>query len=213
MKIAILTSLEQWFVPYAKVLNKKLDNSKLFFNHKDIDNSYDTVFILSYHCLIEKRYLELHKYNLVIHASALPKGKGWAPIFWQILEGKNSIPFTMFEASQSIDDGDIYMQKYLELTGYELNVELRYKQAQFSIDMCIEFVNNFDKFKNSKIQVGDDSFYKKRIAEDSQLDINKTIKEQFNLFRIVNNNDYPAFFEINNVKYKIKIEEMNDENW
>ena len=36
--------------------------------------------------------------------------------------------------------------------------------------------------------------------------INKTIKEQFNLLRIVNNQEYPAFFEIDGRKYKLTIE-------
>ena len=34
MKIAILTTLNQWFVDYAKQLNNEIPNSKLFFNYK-----------------------------------------------------------------------------------------------------------------------------------------------------------------------------------
>lgn len=206
MKIAILTSLNQWFVPYAKELESKLSDSKLFFNHQDIDSSYEIVFILSYHNIIEDNFLKLHKYNLVIHESALPQGKGWAPMFWQILEGKNNIPFTMFEASSGVDNGEIYMQKNLELTGYELNNELRKKQAEFSMEMCIEFINNFNKLKNSTIQDGEESFYERRTEKDSQLDINKTIKEQFNLLRIVDNENYPAFFELDGNRFILKIE-------
>ena len=37
----------------------------------------------------------------------------------------------MFEAGSGVDDGDIYMQKTLILTGFELNAELREKQAFF----------------------------------------------------------------------------------
>ena len=95
MKIAILTSPNQWFVPYAKILNNKIISSELYFNHENIIKSYDIVFILSYHKIISKEYLKKNKHNIVIHASALPKGKGWAPMFWQILEGNNDIPFSM----------------------------------------------------------------------------------------------------------------------
>ena len=35
MKIAILTTPNQWFVSYAKELQGKLIDSKLFFDHKD----------------------------------------------------------------------------------------------------------------------------------------------------------------------------------
>jgi methionyl-tRNA formyltransferase len=91
MKIAILTSENQWFVHYSKELKNKLDNSELFFNHKEINDSYNIVFILSYHNIIEEKYLKLHKHNIVIHGSSLPKGKGWAPMFWQILENKKKL--------------------------------------------------------------------------------------------------------------------------
>ena len=208
MKVAILTSPNQWFIPYAEKLGHKIEHAKLFFDHQDIEENFDIIFILSYHRIIRKEYLKKHKHNIVIHASALPQGKGWAPMFWQILEGKNEIPFTMFEASFGVDDGDIYMQKSLVLTGYELNSELRKKQAEFIIDMCLDFLKNYDKYKLPVPQKGKQSFYEKRSAVDSELDINESIKDQFNLLRIVDNDAYPAFFEINGRKYILKIEEL-----
>ena len=206
MNIAILTSDNQWFVPYAQILSKQIQDAKLFYNHQDIIDNYDIVFILSYHKIIAEQYLKLHKHNIVIHASKLPEGKGWSPLFWQVLEGKNEIPFTMFEALNGMDDGDIYMQDMLELTGYELNQELRQKQAEHTIKMCLNFLVNYDRYKIPMRQLGKESFYSKRNIIHSKLDIDKTIKEQFNLLRIVNNNNYPAFFIINKQKYKLTIE-------
>ena len=58
MKIAIITSPNQWFIPFAKELQNKIKDSVLFFEHKNINESFDIVFILSYHKLIEKKYLE-----------------------------------------------------------------------------------------------------------------------------------------------------------
>ena len=211
-KVAILTSKDQWFVPYAKVLKDKIPGSKLFYDHEVINESYDIVFVLSYYNIIEGYYLRKHRHNIVIHASALPKGKGWSPLFWQVLEDKSKIPFTMFEASTGIDDGDIHMQKTLVLTGYELNDELREKEAKVVIEMCLEFLNNYDKYKIPKKQKGTESYYPRRIPKDSQFDINKTIYEQFNLFRIVNNDKYPAFFIMDGKKYVLKIKEEKNEN-
>ena len=206
MKIAILTSPNQWFIPYAENLQQKLPSSKLFFDHNELNEIFDIVFILSYHKIIPMEQLKNNKHNIVIHASALPQGKGWAPMFWQILEGKNDIPFTMFEASDGVDDGDIYLQQTLHLTGYELHDELREKQADFIIGMCIHFIENYDRYKTPHKQTGTESFYPKRVSKDSKLDIEKSIKEQFNLLRIVSNNDYPAFFEIDGHRYILKIE-------
>lgn len=212
MKIAILTSPDQWFIPYAKKLQEQFTSSELLDDHNAISKVYDIVFILSYHKIIPIEQLKANQHNIVIHASALPKGKGWAPMFWQVLEGKSEIPFTMFEAGDGVDDGDIYMQDTLLLTGYELNEQLREKQASFIAQMCLKFVNNYENYKTAYKQSGEESFYSKRTVQDSELDANKTIKEQFNLLRIVSNDDYPAFFNIDGHKYIIKIEEEKDEN-
>ena len=208
MKIAILTSKNNWFEPYAQTLSKFLNSAQVYTNHEDCKVKYDVVFILSYHQLVDSRFLSRNLHNIVIHESLLPEGKGWAPLFWQVLENKKIIPFTMFEASNGIDDGDIYLVDKLKLTGYELNKELRKKQAEKIINMCVNFVNSYDAFKNPKKQSGSETFYAKRNQNDSLLDIDKSIKEQFNLLRIVNNEEYPAFFEIDGNKYLLKIEEF-----
>ena len=206
MKIAILTTKNQWFESYADALSEKLGNIPIFNNHVDIKSNYDVIFVLSYHEIIPQEYLKKNKHNLVVHESALPKGKGWAPLFWQVLEGENKIPFTMIEASSKVDNGDIYMQEILELTNHELNEELRDKQAKMIMQMCIKFVNNYEQYKIPVKQNGNGSFYKKRDKKDSALDIDKTIRDQFNLLRVVNNSHYPAYFELDGKRYILKIE-------
>jgi len=206
MKIALLTSQNQWLENYIEEFSEALDAVEVYFSHNDIRANYDVLFILGYNQIIQKDILDKNKHNIIVHESDLPKGKGWAPLFWQVLEGKNEIVFTMFEANLGIDDGDVYMKDTLNLTGYELNDTLREKQAQKTIEMCIEFVTNYDKYRIPISQTGEDSYYRKRNSESSQLDIKKTLEEQFNLLRVVNNNEYPAFFEINGNKYILKIE-------
>jgi len=85
-KVAILTSKNSWFVPYAKqfikILKKKRISAKLFFDHENISEEFKIVFIISYFKIIPKEFLLKHKHNLIVHESDLPKGKGWAPLFW-----------------------------------------------------------------------------------------------------------------------------------
>lgn len=208
MTIAVLTSESSWFVPFAQefvaVLNTKGYDAVLFFEHEKITEEFEVVFILSYFRIIENGYLKRHKHNLVVHESALPSGKGWSPLFWQILEGKDRIPVVLFEVNEKIDEGDIYIADYILLKGYELNEEIRYKHAQKSTEMCLKFLCDYNILKRTK-QEGVESHYPKRTPKDSELDIDKSIKEQFNLLRIVNNNDYPAFFYYKQHKYIIKI--------
>ena len=143
--------------------------------------------------------------NIVVHASKLPSGKGWSPASWQILEGKNTIPLTLFEANENVDAGDIYIQDELLLDGSELIAEWHEKLGHKIVQMCHKYILLRGEIK-SLPQEGEETFYRKRNPQDSELDVNKTIREQFNLLRIVDNDKYPAYFKLADNVYKIFIE-------
>jgi len=162
----------------------------------------DTLFLLSCEKIFKRT--ELNKHNIVIHASELPTGKGFSPMTWQILEGKNEIPLTLFEANSKIDSGKIYFKDKIQLNGGELIDEIRKLMADKICTLVIKFINNIDCLRSTD-QIGGDSFYRRRRSSDSFLDINKTINEQFNLLRVVDNERYPAFFRRDNTEYIVKI--------
>lgn len=193
---------------HTDLLIKKLKpqhNARLIYRSEDI-KSGDILFILSYYKLVPKNLLGLNKRNIVIHASKLPEGKGWSPATWQILEGKNKIPLTLFEAIDKVDAGQIYFQQELALDGTELIEEWQNKMGQKIAEMTERFINIYPNVKGTA-QSGPGSYFPKRTSENSEVDINKTIKEQFNLFRVVDNEKYPAFFKYRGKKYTLKISE------
>ncbi|SEJ87959.1 Formyl transferase [Propionispira arboris] len=207
--IAIVYDQDSWITSYVDILEEKLvilghQVKKLY--HFDKKNRYDFVFLLSYSEIVKKEFLQLNKHNLVVHESDLPKGKGWSPLTWQILEGKTQIPITLFEATEKVDNGEIYLQKNLMFDGFELIGELREVQGNITIELCLDFVCDYEKIvKKRRKQIGKGTYYSKRLPSDSNLDINKTIKEQFNLLRVVDNKKYPAYFEMENHKYILEI--------
>ena len=85
----------------------------------------DMCFYLSYGKIVNASLLAKNKNNLVVHESDLPKGRGWSPLTWQVLEGADSIPVTLFEATEKVDSGQIYLQETIDLHGNELVEELR----------------------------------------------------------------------------------------
>ena len=70
--------------------------------------------------------------------------------------------------------------------------------------MVKKYINEFGSIKGIP-QEGKETFYPRRGQKENELDINKTVLEQFNLLRVVDNERYPAFFKINGDKYFIKI--------
>lgn len=210
MKAAILTSPDQWFEPYAMKLAREMDRAPLYRHHDEVQEPIDCLFILAYHQLVPEAVLKRHRFNPVVHESALPKGKGWAPLFWQVLEGESDITFTLFEAGDSADSGDVYLQRTLSLNGYELNAELREKQARTTHELCLAFFRSPAVYLPPRPQSGKSTYYPKRTPADSRLDINRSLRDQFNLLRIVDNDSYPAYFDIDGRRYRLKIEAVDE---
>ena len=172
----------------------------------------DLCFYLSYEKIIKRKFLKLNIHNLVVHESDLPKGKGWSPLSWQILKGKNKIPITIFEAEEKLDSGRIYSQKFLEYNGKELFKELKKEQWLKTKELILEFINSFQvggiTFRN---QSGKETFFKKRSKIDSEIDPEKSIKDQFNLIRISDSENYPNFFKLKGEFYKLVVEKLDKE--
>lgn len=206
MKVQILIdNVNSWIVPYAQQLNKKLKalniDSRLLHHSEDVEKG-DILCLLS--CEKIFKDLALNQYNLVVHESALPHGKGWSPMTWQILEGKNEIPVTLFEAHEKVDSGVIYAQKHVKFDGTELIDEIRKKQALITEELILAFIAQFPN-NEGVAQAGKSHHYPQRKPDDSQLDISKSLREQINLLRVCDNTRYPAYFEYNNQKYILKI--------
>lgn len=208
MKITILTdNKKSWFVPYGEELRNKLINlghSVEYVSDKEEIAKGDVCFLLSCTNIVPSTYLERSLHNIVVHASDLPKGKGFAPMQWQIMEGKNEIVLTLFEVVDKVDAGPYYIKDSLRLDGTELYKELRDKLAYKIISMCIHYVNEFNSLVPLE-QKGIESFYKRRAKEDDMLDPNKTIADQFDHFRIADNDKYPLWFTLRGRKYILKI--------
>lgn len=208
--INVVTDKHSWlnqyiddFITQLKPFCKKMS---LWHSLEDIKNG-DIIFYLSFSKIVPEKYLTMHKHNLVVHGSALPAGKGWSPLTWQILEGHNAIPMTLFEAQESLDSGPIYLQSIMQFEGHELIDEMRFIQSKCTFYLCLQFVMHYEEvIKKARKQSGVESFYPKRHKVDSKLDTNKTIVELFNLLRVVDNDKYPAFFEYFGHTYFLKIE-------
>jgi methionyl-tRNA formyltransferase len=205
--IDIICDKDSWINPYVKsfVINNREYDMQIIHEESHIRRG-TTLFILSFFKVIPVEYLDLCSISLVVHASPLPQGRGWSPLTWQVLEGKSIIPVTLFEAVEKLDSGDIISTKQIDLTGKELFSELMNKQAKVIFELCQEFLENRNiLLRNKKKQTGKSSYYNRRTPADSILDPDRTIREQFNLFRVADNDNYPTFFVINGKKYVLKI--------
>jgi methionyl-tRNA formyltransferase len=201
----LVDNKNSWYTPYAlelkKTLSKNFESVFLIHDHSKVVEG-DVLCILA--CEKKFKKLELNTNNIIVHESALPEGKGWSPLTWQILEGKNKISITLFEAQEEFDSGLVYLQEDIILTGNELLEEIKYLQGSLTNELIKKYISLYPNIRGIK-QIGTSTFYKKRIPSDSELNINISLNEQFNQLRVVDNERYPAFFMKNDVKYILKI--------
>jgi UDP-2,4-diacetamido-2,4,6-trideoxy-beta-L-altropyranose hydrolase len=210
LKLAIVSDSNSWINTYLPDLIKDWcsDGHQVRWVHdvKELPNG-DCAFLLGCGQIAGPEILTRNVHNLVVHESPLPRGKGWAPLTWQVLEGHNKIPISILEVVNRVDSGDIYVEDYMQFAGHELCQELRAVQANSTIVLCRAFVNTYPwVLSSARSQVGESTFYRKRAPEDSRLDPEATLRDQFNLLRVVDNDRYPAFFELKGHRYVLKIE-------
>jgi len=176
---------------------------------KELTGGY-ILFLISCTDILPSEITNKYKHSLVLHASDLPKGRGWSPHVWSVLEGNNQLTLSLLEAHEKVDQGSIWLKEHIALEGHELFEEINQKLFQAEIKLIEEAMNKANII-SPKSQAGlESNYYPKRTPEDSRLNIHKSLIEQFNLLRISDENRYPAFFEHLGYKYIVRIEKAND---
>ena len=203
-----MTKNNNWIQNCLNEFIKKSISKKKFFvkiETKEIKLiNCNIIFILNYSKIIKESILNKYELPIVIHASDLPKGRGFAPMIWQILNNKNVITVSLFKASKNFDEGNIIYKTKLKFNGTELYNELRKKLSKKIFDLISHFLKKYPKITYYK-QRGKPTYFKKRTSSDSEININKSIKSQFNLLRVCNNELWPAYFKYKGNTYIIKI--------
>ena len=207
LKISILVdNPDSWIVPFAQDIQRRLaeqHDANLYFKASDIPEG-DMLFLLGCTSIIPREILQRNKNNLVVHESDLPKGRGWSPITWQVLEGKNRIPIVVFEATEELDAGPIYLKDCIEFNGSELLPELKKKQGEKTVELALQLIDMYPNLVGTP-QEGKPSVYPKRSRKDDEIDPSKSIAECFNQLRVLNNEEFPAWFSHRGHTYKLNI--------
>ena len=202
----LLDKSNLWFEKQLKNYDFRLNNKYIFKISKNSNNikNQNIVFPISYTRILPESFLQKNELVLIAHSSKLPKDKGFAPLQYQILRNKNKVYMSLIKAAIEVDAGPIYFQNSFVLNGTELSDEIRNIQGIQILNIIKKFLIKYPNVKSKK-QIGKGNFNKRRHPKDSQLDINKTIKQQFNHLRINDNELYPSFFYYKGQKYIIKV--------
>jgi len=206
----LVDNADSWIVPFARDIQRTLARQHhvtFAFKAADIPEG-DMLFLLGCTSIIPGEILRRNTHNFVIHESDLPKGRGWSPIAWQVLDGKTRIPIVLFEAFEELDAGPIYLKDYIELDGTELLPEIKRKQGEKTAELVFRLVECWPDIQ-AMPQTEEPTYYPKRTRQDDALDPHKTLAEQFDHLRIMDNEKYPAWFAYRGRRYCLKIYKLD----
>ena len=177
---------------------------RVFHSNKDLVGG-DILFLISCNELISKEVRGKFKKTLVLHASDLPLGRGWSPHIWSIINGSSEITLSLIEANDVIDSGDIWKKVKVSIPKTALYDEINQLIFDAEIGLMNFAISVFNDIKpvnqDSKLA----SYWPKRTLKDSEIDLNKSISEQFDLLRVSDPYRFPAFFYKDGKKFKIII--------
>lgn len=215
MDISILCSSESH--PVNNMLSAWIDKNRsvhvisLCRKKKDLAGG-DILFLISCSEIISRKDRKKYKKVLVLHASDLPRGRGWSPHVWDLLDGATEITLSLLEAEDEVDTGDIWKKITFSVPKHALHDEINAKLFEAEgelMDYAVSNLNNISPVAQE--QLVPVSYHRRRTPGDSELDPNKSISELFDLLRVCDPNRFPPFFRLHGHKYLIKIEKASDE--
>jgi methionyl-tRNA formyltransferase len=192
-------------VKLARLLNIPVYQFEKLSEHiedfKKID--YDIAVTASYGKFLPKALLDLHP-CINVHPSMLPIYRGATPIQTALLNGDKLTGVTIMQTGQGMDDGDIFVQKHVEILPEDDYISLIPKLANVGLDLLCETIKNFAVGKAIKTRQDEAkaTFVKLIKKEDAYLDFNDSAENLVNKVRAFCG-DPVAFFFLGEDRIKV----------
>ena len=211
MKISIVCTdarhpVNAWLARWADRQSAALE-VRIVRDLRELDSG-ELLFLVSCQQIVGAALRERFARTLVLHASALPQGRGMSPHVWQIVQGADSIVVTLLDAVDELDRGDIWHQLTLQFDGTELHDEIHAKLFDAELALMDWAVRHVFEAQPRPQGDGPCSYFRRRTREDSRIDPTRPLCESFDLLRVADPERYPAFFEYRGQRYRIRIDKF-----
>lgn len=212
MKIDVLCSNEDhpinvWLKAWAR--ENENEHELTLLRRKEQLTFGDILFMVSCTEIIPKHLRDLYGRCVVLHASDLPKGRGWSPHIWSILQGMMTITVSAINAEDQIDSGAVWAKKSFEVARHELYDEINTSLFKAEIALLNHVIDMVQCGELPRAQPNEEaSYFPRRTPTDSEIDPNISIAEQFDRIRVCDPERYPAYFRINGHAYTVYLKKV-----
>ncbi|MBK1679957.1 hypothetical protein [Rhodocyclus tenuis] len=170
----------------------------------------ELLFLVSCREILRAEERAAYRASLVLHASDLPRGRGWSPHIWEIAGGAGSITLSLLEAADAVDSGRIWRKLVIPVPQHALWDEINARLFAAEIEMIDFAVAGFGRI--DPVPQADDSdamVYRRRTPEDSRVDPHASLASQFDKIRVADPQRFPAFFDLRGHRYKLILEKID----
>jgi len=186
--------------------------AKLYETSNDLKGG-DILFLISCSEIIGEKVKSLFRSCLVLHASDLPKGRGWSPHIWDILGGAEELTISAIEATDPVDSGDVWKKLKIHIPRNLIWNEINRLIFNAELKLMTDIIENYyQTIPTPQSLDAGISYHRKRTKEDSEIDPRDTICNQFDLLRVCDPNRFPAFVKIRGRKYKLLVEDYESKD-
>lgn len=142
---------------------------------------------------------------VVMHSSALPEGRGWAPIYNAFSEQKAEYVISGIFAANEVDTGDVIVRARFPIAAGYTAPFIRTIDEELSLLLIAGILKEWPEGNPVGVkQSGAGSYRARRYSSDSEIDISKSLVKLLPHLRGVEP-ESPAFFFYDDVKYLIEI--------
>lgn len=172
----------------------------------------DILFLISCAEIVCDKDREAYRTTLVLHASDLPRGRGWSPHIWEIIGGAEVITLSLLEVEDRIDSGRIWKKQAIPVPRHALWDEINALLFAAEIEL-IDFATGHFEDIAPAAQATDvePTYFRRRTPEDSRLDPDASLAAQFDQIRVCDPHRFPAFFDLRGQRYTLTLERIHDE--
>jgi len=166
----------------------------------------DVLFLISCTEILSPERLSLYRHALVLHASDLPRGRGWSPHVWAIIAGASAITLSAISVAEKVDTGDVWAKRTFDVPPHALHDEITTALFDAELTLMDEVIDMIGRGEQPVPQPDiEPTHCPRRTPADSELDPRKSIAEQFDKMRVCDPDRYPAFFRMHGHVYEISL--------
>ncbi|KAA0014607.1 UDP-glucuronic acid dehydrogenase [Billgrantia pellis] len=172
----------------------------------------DILFLISCSQIIDAATRASYRYTLVLHASDLPRGRGWSPHVWALLEGAEAITVSLLNAEDGVDTGAIWAKRTIPIPAHALYDEIHcllFDTELALMDEALQLISAGCEPVPQPLHFHP-TYYRKRTPLDSEIDPRRPLSELFSTIRVMDPQRYPAFFRLHGHIYTIEFKKVTN---